>query len=112
MTERKRKIIDALRGALNYCGYNYDEVVSKKSRQRIYSDLRSIIWSIYQTEADLPFKQVGIDFDWDRITVYHALARAKDFRKVDRNFADMYDSIYGAYLNAYSSKQEEAGMSS
>ena len=110
MTERKRKIMDALALALDYCGYDFNEVVSKKSRQRIFSDLRSIIWSIYQEETELPFRQVGMDFNWDRVTVYHAMARAKDFRKVDKNFADMYDSVYGAFLNAYSASQQTASL--
>lgn len=107
MTERKRKIIDALRSAVDYCGYDFDTVMSKGSRQRIYSDLRSIIWSIYQEQTGLNFRKVGDDFDWGYTTVFYATERVKDFRKVDRDFADMYDSLYGAYVNAYSINQED-----
>ena len=112
ITERKRRIIEALRGALDYCGYDLDTVIDKKSRARIYSDLRSIIWTIYQSETNQSFERISQDFHWDRVTIFCAVERAKTFRQVDPNFADMYDSVYGAYLNQCSVIQEGATVSS
>lgn len=107
MTERKKRIIDSLRTAVEYCGYDWEVVMNKHSRGLVYCDLRAIVWSIYREQTEQPFQRIALDFGRDRVTIFSAVDRAKRFRKVDRNFADMYDSVYGAFLNAYSIIGEE-----
>ena len=99
------KTIENLRSALEFCGYDLDEIMTNRTRRRTYTDLRSIVWSIYCNERNLTCGQVGRAFGWDHSTIYYSLSRARDLRKTDRVFADMYDSIHGAYL-AYSSKEK------
>ena len=107
MTERKKRIIDSLRTAVEYCGYDWGVVMDKRSRGLVYCDLRAIVWSIYRDQTEQPFQRIALDFGRDRVTIFSAVDRAKRFRKVDRNFADMYDSVYGAFLNAYAVEEEK-----
>ena len=102
MTDRKRRIFDALNAALEYCGYNLDALMAEKCRERLFADLRAIVWHIYQSETNYSSQQISEDFNWNRGTIFSAVRRANDLRGVDRNFTDMYDSIHGAYINAYS----------
>lgn len=95
-----------IRDALNYCGYDLNEVMGNKSRKRLYADLRSIVWSIYCKERNVTSGQASRAFGWDRTTIYCSLSRVHGLRLTDRVYSDMYDSIYGAYL-AYASKQED-----
>lgn len=107
ITAKKKRIIDSLRVALDYCGYDFDTVVNRKCRKRIFSDLRSIIWTIYQAETNQSYERIGDDFNWNRITVFSAVERARNFMKVDKNFADMYDAVYGAFVNAYATEESQ-----
>ena len=101
-------VMSDLRSALDYCGYDLDEVMRTKSRKRIYSDLRSIVWTIYCGAQNVTAGQASRAFGWDRATIYCAMARVQGLRKSDKVYADMYDAIFGAYM-AYSTRDcEEA----
>ena len=101
----KKEIIDQFRAVLEFCGYDYDEVLSNHSRKRVYVDLRSIIFHICNRERHLAPSQIGQIFGWNRCTVFCAIEKVYSLRKVDRVFNDMYDSIHGAYM-ALSAKKE------
>ena len=94
-----------IRSAFDYCGYSLDEVMNTKSRKRIYSDLRSIVWTIYCNEQKVTAGQASRAFGWDRATIYCSMMRVPVLRKSDKVYSDMYDAIHGAYL-AYSSKED------
>ena len=99
MTIKKRAVLTALRGAVEYCGYDFDELFANTTRRRIYVDLRSIVWSIYSAEMLYSPSQVALDFGWNRCTISCSIERADSLRSVDKVFADIYDSIHGAYMN-------------
>lgn len=101
-------IMGDLRAALNYCGYDLDEVMGTKSRKRIYSDLRSIVWSIYCREQKVTPGQASRAFGWNRATIFCSIGRVQGLRQSDKVYSDMYDSINGAYM-AYSNREEAAG---
>ena len=102
----KRSIMEALRAAMDYCGYDLYELMSSKVRTRVYADLRAIVWSIYQDELKSSSRRVGYDFGWSRATVYSAVTKANELKTVDREFSDMYDAIHGAFINALSLQRE------
>ena len=102
LTERRKKVLGALRSAMASYGYDLDAVMADRCRERTLVDLRSIAWSIYKNETDYSCQQVAEDFGWNRATVFCAIRRADDLRGVDRNFADMYDSLHKAFTNAIS----------
>lgn len=100
------KTIRDLRSALEFCGYDLDEIMGNHTRQRTYTDLRSIVWSIYCSEQNLSCGQAGRAFGWDRTTIHYAVSRSSELRKYDRVYADMYDSIHSAYI-LFAYKEEE-----
>ena len=107
MTERKKKILSALGVALDYCGYDLDAIMGTKCRERSLVDIRSIVWSIYKNETGCSCLQMAGDFNWDRSTIYCSINRAEELRRFDRNYADMYDSVHGAYINALAAEEEK-----
>lgn len=108
MTIRKRKVFSALRSSLEYCGYDLDALMATKCRERTLTDLRAIVWAIYQDEMSYSYPQVALDFNWNRSTVFSGIRRARILRESDRNFCDMYDSVHGAYINALSVIEENS----
>lgn len=100
------KTVDGLRFALEFCGYDFDDVMTNRTHKREYADLRSIVWSIYQSELCRTTGQVGRAFGWGHATIYCALKRAKELRKVDPAFNAKYDMIYGYYSQKMASLKE------
>ena len=100
------KIVEDLRFALGYCGYNLDEIMTSRRRTRIYADLRAIVWSIYQSERSCSSGQVGRAFGWDRATIYCALRRNRQLLRVDKEYVSLYDMIYGYYQQAEAARRE------
>ena len=100
LTERKKRVLKALRSSMESCGYDLDSVMGAKCRERTLVDLRSIAWSIYKVETSYSCQQIAEDFGWDRTTIFCAIRRANELKKVDRNFADIYDTIFTAFKKA------------
>ena len=92
------KTIERLRYAFEFCGYDFDDVMGNPSRKRIYADLRAIAWYIYQEELRRTSGQVARAFKRDHSTVYCGIVRASRLRRCDKQFSDLYDSIYGAFM--------------
>lgn len=99
MTERKKRVLEALRTAVAYYGYDMDALMATKCRERTIADLRAIVWTIYQEETKYSTSQLSVDFGWNRCTIFTAVKRAKELRSLDRNFCDIYDSINDAFNN-------------
>lgn len=97
LSVKKKAVVASLRWALEFCGYDYDDILGQKTRRRVYADLRSIIFSIYQEATLVSYHQVSIDLGWNRGTVFSAINRAYELRKFDHNFSDLYDSIRSAF---------------
>ena len=106
MTPRKMRIMQALRDALEYCGYDMTELLGNKTHRRIYADLRAIIFSVYKTATQATELQLRYDLGWDRTTIWYSIRKAEELRKADINFADMYDSIEGAFHDALARIEE------
>ena len=101
----KREIIEQFREVLEFCGYDYDDVLTNHCRKRVYSDLRSIVFHICNREKHLSAAQIGEVFGWNRCTVFCSIDKVYSLRRNDRVFADMYDSIYGAYTALTANKE-------
>lgn len=102
LSERKANILSSLRRAVTSCGYDYDEILTKKTRERYYADARSIIWKVYQGATDYTPAQIGRDFGWNRSTVSCALNRADALLMYNIDFSELYDAIRGAFDMAMS----------
>lgn len=100
------KTADSLRTALTRCGYDIDDVMTNRTHRREYADLRSIVWSIYQSELCKTPGQVGRAFRWCRSTVYSALIRTRQLRETNPPFAAKYDMIYGYFLQDKEKRSE------
>lgn len=93
----QERTLEALRSAVEFCGYDMGEIMERHNRKRVFSDLRSIVWTIYCDSLHASPARASAAFGWDRTTIHCALAKARDLRTTDRFFADMYDSILGAF---------------
>ena len=103
---KKKATIEALRSSLEYCGYDFDSAFDTKSRKRFLTDIRSIVFDIYQKTMSYSYAQIGIDFNWNRGAVKQAIIKANDLRGSDRAYTDLYDAIEGAYINAVAKEEE------
>lgn len=92
-------MFDNLYRAFSMCGYDLDEVMTDHTRRRGYTDLRSIAWDIFQKESGWNSVLIGSYFGWNRSTVFCAIEKSKQLKYADRNYRDLYDSIYGYYIN-------------
>ena len=109
MTKRKKQILVALHSAFEYCGYDLDAFMGTKCRERTITDLRSIAWTIYQDSTRYSAQQIALDFGWNRCTIFCSIKRARELRELDRNFADMFDSVHGAFINALAMAEGDNG---
>ena len=94
------KTVSYLRDALEQCGYDFDVAMNPTSRSRIYADLRAIVWRIYTLELCRTSGQTARAFHRSREAVHYSLVKAQTLIGRDRNFTDLYDSVYGYYNNA------------
>ena len=90
----RNKIVSALRLAFKDCGYDLDEVMLSRTKPRLLSDLRTIAWSIYQSELHRTYKEIAKAFGWSRATVYCALRRERSLYTGDKVFRDISDRIW------------------
>lgn len=96
----KGKTIDCLRRAVAAYGYDFDVVLAKESRGRIYSDLRAIVWYIYQQELCRTTGQLSRVFRRDRSLVSYSLRKARTLISSDKEFRNLYDTILSYYMVA------------
>lgn len=94
------KTVAYLRSALEACGYDFDVVFDKASRKRLYSDLRAVCWRIYQRELCRTSGQLSRAFHYPVNTIHYALVKAQTLMDTNRQFCDLYDTVYGYYMNA------------
>lgn len=93
----KGKTIENLRFAFEFCGYDLDEIMRHDSKRRYYADRRAVAWCIYQEELHRTCGQIGRAFGWNYSTVYCGILRAKRLLSCDRDFSNLYDSIYSVF---------------
>lgn len=105
--------IEHLRSAVNMCGFDFDDIVSSHTNKRAYTDMRAIIWHILQSETGASYAQIGKRFKWNRATVFYSLNKAHELREYDREFCNLYDSVYSYYMHFESTAgNEENGFES
>ena len=102
-----RKTVEHLRSAVEMCGFDFDEIISRHTNKRDYTDLRSIIWTILQDETGDSALTIGRHFGWNRTTVFCSIKKARELKEYDRTFRDFYDSVYGYYINFESAESYE-----
>jgi len=112
ITARKQKVLKALDKAVSFYGYGLDSLFSNRTRKREYTDLRAIVWLIYQEHTQLSETQISSDFNWNRGTIFNAIRRARELKEYNRNFSDMYDSIQGVFSNALANIDDEQSIMS
>lgn len=97
--------------AMALCGYDLDEVMTNRTRKRKYVDLRSVAWGLYSEETGCSPGAVGRAFGWDRCTVRYSIKKARILTKIDREYRNLYDAIYGFYM-MLESKDENGNLQS
>jgi chromosomal replication initiation ATPase DnaA len=103
----KKELIERFRAVLEFCGYDYDEVMGNHCRRRILVDLRSIIFYICHWDKHLSASQIGEIFGWNRSTVFCSIEKVPGLCRNDRAFSNMYDSVQGAYMALGAKREEE-----
>ena len=99
-----------LREAVNMCGYDFDDILSRHTNRQIYTDMRAIVWAILQEETGEGCLAIGRRFGWNRSTVFCSIKKALDLRDYDRDIRGLYDSVYGYYMNFESIGNERDGL--
>ena len=93
------KTVECLKLAVEACGYNFEEAMDKSSKKRIFSDIRAVVWGIYQKELHRTTGQVGRAFKRDPATIYSALIKNDALLSTSKEYRNLYDSVYGHYMN-------------
>lgn len=96
-----------LQEAAEICGYDFDLMMSTRTNRREYADFRSIIWKLCADETGAKPMEIGRRFGWERSTVACAIMKADELVEYDRVFRDIYDAIYGYYMDRESNAENQ-----
>ena len=95
---QRSKCANAIRLAFRDLGYDFDAIMTSKSRPREQSDLRAIAWSLYQKELHRTYMQVARSFGWHKATIWSALKRIDSLYEGSKAFRELSDRVQERYL--------------
>lgn len=94
--------------AAEMCGYDFDEMMNAhKNHKREYADFRAIIWKLCADETGAKPMEIGRRFGWERSTVACAVMKADALVEYDTHFRNIYDAIYGYYMDRESNAENQ-----